>query len=219
MKKVTKTKKIVIAILAVVILVSIAIFWKNADKIFSFANPENFTTTNPISDKIEEKNAVSFQTYYSTDEEIPHYEYTKGAYRWESFVENCADGEAGEINLAHASSADAASESLACKKLSFDSNEYTLTCDGHFCVHHNEYELKSTPCASIDCREQKFKHLKTFDVSLSYKLYGTEKFRFYILTNMEDLTAEEFEENLFDYDSDVYKNSHIAYVNSCPAQE
>lgn len=219
MKKVTKTKKIVIAILAVVILVSVAIFCKNADKIFSFANPENFTTTNPISDKIEEKNAVSFNSYYSTDEEIPYYEYTKGAYRWESFVENCADGEAGEINLAHASSADASSESVACKKLSFDSNEYTLTCDGHFCVYHNETELKSLPCDSIDCREQKFKYLKTFDVSLTYKVFGTNNFCFYVLTNIEDLTEEEFEENLFDYDSEVYKNSYIAYIDNYSAQE
>lgn len=219
MKTLTKGKKTAIAILAVAIVVLIVIFLQNAYKFFSFANFESFIT-NPIDEKINERNAVSFATHdYFPEEEFPYYNEMKGAHRLESFVENCKNGESAEINLACTYSAPVASEDLHRQKLVFDGKEYTLTCDGHFCVYHNETELKSQPCDSIDCREQKFKHLKTFDVSLTYEMFGTKNFCFYVLTNIEDLTAEEFEENLFDYDSDVYKNSHIAYVNSCPAQE
>lgn len=220
MKTLTKGKKTAIAILAVAIVVLIVIFLQNADKFISFANFESFITTNPIDDKINERNAVSFDTYYYfPEEEIPYYDKMKGAHRLESFVENCKNGESAEINLAYTYGAPAASEDLSCKKLVFDGKEYTLTCDGHFCVYHNETELKSQPCDSIDCREQKFKYLKTFDVSLTYKMFGTNNFCFYVLTNIEDLTAEEFEKNLFDYDSEVYKNSYIAYIDNYSAQE
>jgi hypothetical protein len=50
-------------------------------------------------------------------------------------------------------------------------------------------------------------------------MFGTNNFCFYVLTSIEDLTAEEFEKNLFDYDSEVYKNSHIAYIDNYSAQE
>ena len=125
MKTLTKGKKTAIAILAVAIVVLIVIFLQNADKFISFANFESFITTNPIDDKINERNAVSFDTYYYfPEEEIPYYDKMKGAHRLESFVENCKNGESAEINLAYTYGAPAASEDLSCKKLVFDGKEY-----------------------------------------------------------------------------------------------
>lgn len=217
MKKLTKTKKILLAILAVVVCVSVVLFW-NIDKILFLY--DNVTIADPIGDKIEEKNAVSFRTFYFIDEESPLYSSPMEIERWDSFVGNCEDGESDGITIAHTFGAEAAGESLDFKKLAFNGEAYTLTCDGHFHMDHGETEnLKVNSCYTIDCREQTFKYLKKFDIKLSTEIYGLEEYRFYVLTNIEDLTAETYERDYLDTDSEVYKNSYLAYVKFYSAQD
>ena len=204
-------KKIIIAILAVLICVSAIVFW-NFDKIL-FPYDGNITIVDPISDKIEEKNAVSFQTSYFMDEEYPSYSNSKEIYRWDIFVENCEERKKGEISVAHAFDMEAGGQSLDFKQLAFDGEMYTLKCDGHFSMDHGETDkLKIEGCNTVNCREQKFRYLKKLDVKLNTELYGLEEYRFYVLTNIEALTAEMYERDYLDSDSAVYKDSQLVYV-------
>ncbi|MBR3835630.1 MAG: hypothetical protein IKJ69_02430 [Clostridia bacterium] len=217
MKKLTKTRKILLAILAVVVLLAGVLFF-NIDKIlFPY---DNVTISDPIGDKIEEKNAVSFRTFYFTDEEYPSYSSYKELERWDSFVGNCEDSKSGEITIAHNVGAEAAGESLDFKKLAFNGEAYTLTCDGHFYMDHGETEdLKVSSCNTVDCKKRTFKYLKKFDIKFSTEIYGLKQYRFYVLTNIEDLTAETYERDYLDTDSEVYKNSYLAYVKFYSAQD
>ncbi|MBP3442544.1 MAG: hypothetical protein J6L62_07065 [Clostridia bacterium] len=210
-------KKIVIAIVAVLVCVSAVVLW-NLDEIL-FPYEGEITIVDHISDKIEEKNAVSFWTYYFSDEEPPLYSHFKESYRWDTFAENCEEGKIGEITVARAFDMEAGGQSLDLKKLAFNGESYVLTCDGHFSLDHGETDtFKAEDCYTEYCREQNFKYLKKFDFKFNTDLYGLKEYRFYVLTNIEDLTAEMYERDYLDSDSEVYKDSQLVYVKLGSAQ-
>ena len=48
---------------------------------------------------------------------------------------------------------------------------------------------------------------------------SAEKYRAYILTDIEDLTVEEFFESRYDSESEISQNSYLAFVKELDTQE
>ena len=105
-------------------------------------------------------------------------------------------------------------------KLKYDGDQYTLTCDSHYYELDGETEARQDTCPADEPKERTFKYLKEFEFERKGNwMNSAEKYRAYILTDIEDLTVEEFFENRYDSDSEISQNSYLAFVKQLDTQE
>lgn len=177
-------------------------------------------TTVTYESVIKEKGAVSFEEVWYTDENQIAYYNMQNTLKWDKFVENCKNNKPKEITVAHIFDVTGDGSSMDICKLKYDGDQYTLTCDSHYYVLDGEQEALQDSCPVDEQKERQFKYLKEFEFETKLSWWDSaEKSRAYILTDIEDLTVEEFFENRYDSESEISQKSYLAFVKQLDTQE
>lgn len=169
---------------------------------------------------IREKRAVSFTESIFLDEPSVYSNQNAKVDKWDGFFEGCKNNMSGEITVAYISTMEAEGGFMDVNKLKYDGEVYSLNCDGHYYVLDGETEARQDACSDNEQKEKTFKYLKEFEFERKPTwMDSAEKYRAYILTDIEDLTLEEFFDNRYDQESEVYQNSYLAFVKQSDMQE
>ena len=168
---------------------------------------------------VKEKGAVSFnEVWYTGENQIAFYNM-QSISKWDKFVENCKSNKPKEVTVAHIFDVTGEGGSMDIRKLKYDGDQYTLTCDSHYYVLDGEQEAIQDSCPVDEPKERTFKYLKEFDVKADCEYSYSDTYRYYVLTNIQGLTAEEFSENRYDSESEISQNSYLAFVKELDTQE
>ncbi|MBQ8575452.1 MAG: hypothetical protein IJ447_05325 [Clostridia bacterium] len=204
MKKLTKTKKIVIAILAVIILLAGVLFW-NIDKILF---PYDNISIEPYAEMLLEREAV--EIYVSETNHIKEYGVVQYASKWENFIAESDENKESSVMVAWTTMLSDENVTVDLKTVSFDGEKYTLVCDGHY--EQIDYELFEVDCTEI--KEKNFKYLKEFEGKTTLKNEDEYEYYYCVLTNDENLSAEQYLEEMKNTQSDIYKSTHLIYAQT-----
>ena len=169
---------------------------------------------------LREKESVAFTEHIFIEDPAVYSNHNGQVDKWDDFVEDCKNIVSGEITVAYMSSMEAEGSSMDINKLKYDGYQYTLTCDSHYYELDGETEARQDTCPADEPKERTFKYLKEFEFERKGSwMNSAEKYRAYILTDIEDLTVEEFFENRYDSDSEISQNSYLAFVKQLDTQE
>lgn len=204
MKKLTKTKKILLAILAVVVCVSSVLFW-NFDKILF---PYDNISIKPYAEMLREREAVAI--YVSETNHIQDYGVVQYASKWENFIAESNENKESSVLIAWTTMLSNENVTVDLKTVSFDGEKYTLVCDGHY--EQIDEELFEIDCTEI--KEKHFKHLKEFEGRITLKNKDEYEYYYCVLTNDENLSAEQYLEEMQNTQSDIYKSTHLIYAQT-----
>ena len=169
---------------------------------------------------IREKRAVSFTEIVFIEEPSVYSNLNSQVDKWDDFVESCKDNISGEITVAYISTMEAEGSFMDVNKLKYDGKVYTLTCDGHYYELDGETKARQDTCSDDEQKEKTFKYLKEFEFERKTTwMDSADKFRAYILTDIEDLTLGEFFDNRYNRESEAYQSSYLAFVKQSDMQE
>lgn len=204
MKKLTKPQKIVIAILVVVVCVSSVLFW-NIDKILF---PYDNISIEPYAEMLWEREAV--EIYVSETNHIQKFRALQYASKWENFVAESNENKESSVLVAWTTGLSDENVTVDFKTVSFDGEKYTLVCDGHY--EQIDYELFEVDCT--ETKENSFKYLKEFEGKITLKNEDEYEYYYCVLTNDENLSAEQYLEEMKNTQSDIYKSTHLIYAQT-----